>query len=128
MNFLIKEGQCWKDLQKEAMDKKLELGGGKTGFYRRLSFNKPSPTLVTSPTMPVTDLCHSIENRPLSVEEYSCIQGFPNSWKIYGSILEQYRQIGNAVPIKLGKGIAQTIINDINHVQSSEEFSNFSYS
>ena len=113
----LQEGQYWKDLsaedQKEAMGSKLNLGGGKTGFYRRLSFSRPSPTLVTDPTMPATDLCHPIENRPLSVEEYSRIQEFPDNWKICGPIKEQYRQIGNAVPIKLGKAIAQTIIADM---------------
>lgn len=114
---MLKEGQYWKNLpeeaQKEAMGSKLELGGGKTGFYRRLSFSKPSPTLVTNPTMPATDLCHPTEDRPLSVEEYSCIQGFPSNWKICGPILEQYKQIGNAVPIKLGEAIARTIVADM---------------
>lgn len=114
---MLKEGQYWKDLppdaQKEAMGSKLKLGGGKTGFYRRLSYSKPSPTLVTNPTMPATDLCHPTENRPLSVEEYSRIQEFPDNWKIYGTILEQYKQIGNAVPIKLGEAIAKTIIADM---------------
>lgn len=114
---ILKEGQCWKDLpfdlQKEAMGKSFFLGGGKTGFLRRLSYSKPSPTLVTNPAMPATDLAHPIENRPLSVEEYSCIQEFPEDWIICGSILDQYKQIGNAVPIKLGEAIAKTILNDI---------------
>lgn len=114
---ILKEGQYWKnlppELQFEAMGNKLKLGGGKTGFYRRLSFKKPSPTLVTNPTMPATDLCHPTEDRPLSVEEYSCIQGFPSDWKICGPILEQYKQIGNAVPIKLGEAIAKTIVSDM---------------
>lgn len=114
---MLKEGQYWKDLppemQKEAMGRKLELGGGKTGFLRRLSFNRPSPTLVTNPTMPATDLCHPTQNRPLSVEEYARIQEFPDSWTICGPILEQYKQIGNAVPIKLGEAIAKAILADM---------------
>ena len=114
---MLKEGQYWKDLpeefQKEAMGAKLNLGGGKTGFYRRLNFKKPSPTLVTNPTMPATDLCHPTKDRPLSVEEYSRIQEFPDNWVICGSINEQYKQIGNAVPIKLGEAIARTIIADM---------------
>ncbi len=128
---MLKEGQYWKDLppevQKEAMGKKLELGGGKTGFYRRLSFDKPSPTLVTNPTMPATDLCHPTEDRPLSVEEYSRIQGFPDDWHICGPILEQYRQIGNAVPIRLGEAIARTIIADMNG-EPLPQYDGFSYS
>lgn len=122
---MLTEGQYWKDLpvdiQREAMGKKLALGGGKTGFYRRLSFDKPSPTLVTNPTMPATDLCHPVEDRPLSVEEYRRIQGFPDEWKVCGPILEQYKQIGNAVPIKLGEAIARTIIDDINGVKSEKK-------
>lgn len=115
---MLKEGQYWKDLpkdvQEEAMGATLKLGGGKTGFFRRVAFSRPSPTLVTDPTMPATDLCHPTENRPLSVEEYSRIQGFPDDWEICGPINEQYKQIGNAVPIKLGEAIARTIIADMN--------------
>ncbi len=128
---MLKEGQYWKNLpeevQREAMGKKLELGGGKTGFLRRLSFSKPSPTLVTNPTMPATDLCHPTENRPLSVEEYSAIQGFPENWTICGPILEQYKQIGNAVPIKLGEAIARTIIADMKK-EKLASYKNFPYS
>lgn len=128
---MLKEGQYWKhlppDVQIEAMGSKLELGGGKTGFYRRLDTSKPSPTLVTNPTMPATDLCHPTKDRPLSVEEYSKIQEFPETWKICGPILEQYKQIGNAVPIKLGEAIAHTIIDDMNG-KTARSIENFRFS
>ena len=118
---LLKEGQYWKDLpldlQKEALGKSFYLGGGKTGFLRRLSYSKPSPTLVTNPTMPATDLAHPVEDRPLSVEEYVCIQEFPQDWIVCGSILDQYKQIGNAVPIKLGEAIAKTILDDMKGIK-----------
>ena len=114
---MLGEGQYWKDLppevRVEAMGKKLSLGGGKTGFFRRLSYNRPSPTLVTNPTMPATDLCHPTENRPLSVEEYKSIQEFPRDCDICGPILEKYKQLENAVPIKLGEAIAKTILADM---------------
>ena len=45
------------------------------------------------------------------------IRFIPADWKICGPILEQYKQIGNAVPIKLGEAIAKTIINDMNGVK-----------
>ena len=115
----IPEGGNWKSLsqndQKIAMGKKYYMSGGKTGFFRRLNFNEPSPTLVTTPIMPATDLIHPTELRPLSIEEYARIQGFPDSWKFKGKIGEIYKQIGNAVPIKLGEAIGQVIINDINN-------------
>ena len=127
---ILKEGQYWKDLpydlQKEAMGKSFYLGGGKTGFFRRLSYTKPSPTLVTNPTMPATDLAHPVEDRPLSVEEYKCIQEFPQNWIVCGKIIDQYKQIVNAVPIKLGEAVAKTIIDDMNGRKYQN--SGFSYS
>ncbi len=110
---LLKPGQYWrhlpKELQKEALGKSFYSGGGKTGFLRRIAWDEPSPTLVTHPAMPATDLAHPEENRPLSIEEYKRIQEFPDSWEIEGSMIEQYRQIGNAVPIKLGEAIGKLI-------------------
>lgn len=118
---MLTEGQYWKNLplemQKEALGASFYLGGGKTGFYRRLAFNKPSPTLVTHPAMPATDLAHPVEDRPLSVEEYKAIQAFPKEWKICGSVLEQYKQIGNAVPIDLGYAIGKTIVNHMRNIK-----------
>lgn len=127
----IPEGGNWRSLpdeeQREAMGKKYFMGGGKTGFYRRLAFNQPSPTLVTVPTMPATDLIHPIELRPLSIEEYARIQGFPDDWKFCGKIMEKYKQIGNAVPIKLGEAIGHTILNDMNGINDNS-FDGFKYS
>ena len=125
---MLKEGQYWKDLpkeyQREAMGHSLDLGGGKTGFYRRLAWDKPAPTLVTNPIMPATDLCHPVEDRPLSIEEYKAIQGFPKNWIICGNILDQYKQIGNAVPIKLGEAIGKTVMDDMagNRSNSPQHF------
>ena len=72
--------------------------------------------------MPATDLAHPEEDRPLSIEEYKRLQEFPDDWKVAGSLIEQYRQIGNAVPISLGLAIGKLIhhllqnneCNDIN--------------
>jgi len=127
----IPEGGNWKSLsiedQKEAMGKKYYLGGGKTGFLRRLSFDEPSPTLVTSPIMPATDLIHPTKLRALSVEEYARIQGFPDNWKFSGNVYEKYKLIGNAVPIKLGEAIGKTILNDLNG-KNTKIYTEFRYS
>ncbi len=125
---MLSEGQNWRDLpldiQPLAMGKSFSLPGGKTGFYRRLALNRPSPTLVTHPAMPATDLCHPIENRPLSIEEYIRIQGFPDNWIFCGKMLDIYKQIGNAVPISLGKALAKTIISDMkgDHLPKYKDF------
>jgi len=76
------------------------------GFYRRLSWFEPSPTLVTSPIMKGSMLIHPVEDRPLSVNEYKVIQGFPQDWKTPGPVAAQYRKIGEAVPPLLSFAIA----------------------
>jgi DNA (cytosine-5)-methyltransferase 1 len=110
----LKAGDNWKslpiELQKEAMGKSFYSGGGKTGFLRRLAWDKPSPTVVTSPTMPATDLCHPTKDRPLSVEEYARIQTFPDNYIFSGKTIDKYKQIGNAVPCLLGQAIGEHLI------------------
>ncbi|NDV43080.1 DNA cytosine methyltransferase [Flagellimonas sediminis] len=128
---MLGPGQYWKhlpdDLQREALGKSYFSGGGKTGFLRRLSWDNPSPTLVTHPAMPATDLAHPEENRPLSIEEYKRIQQFPDTWELSGSLIEQYKQIGNAVPVGLGKAVGLLIMNQIQG-QKIAGFKDFSYS
>ena len=127
----LKEGQNWRNLslklQKEALGKSFYSGGGKTGFLRRLAWNKPSPTLVTDPMMPATDLGHPVEDRPLSIQEYKRIQEFPDNWKLSGSIRNQYKQIGNAVPVSLGKAIGKLIVNHMLR-KKIKIINNFKYS
>ena len=86
-------------------------GGGKVGFYRRLSYSQPSPTVVTSPVQKATMMCHPKQDRPLSVAEYARIQQFPNDWIITGTMQERYKQIGNAVPVGLAKAIGDAIVS-----------------
>jgi DNA (cytosine-5)-methyltransferase 1 len=109
----LSAGQNWRDLpahiQPAAMGNSYHSGGGKTGFYRRLSWDKPSPTLVTRPNMKATDLCHPTELRPLSVEEYAAIQTFPSEYRFSGSLDDKYRQIGNAVPCRFAQAIGKHI-------------------
>lgn len=111
---MLGPGEYWKDLpedvQKEAMGKSFDLPGGKTGFYRRLAWDEPSPTLVTCPTMPATDLMHPEENRALSIEEYARIQMFPDKWRFIGSMADIYKQIGNAVPVGMGYAAAKHLL------------------
>ena len=111
---MLGPGQYWKhlpeDIQKEALGNSFYSGGGKTGFFRRLAWDKPAPTLVTHPAMPATDLCHPQELRPLSIQEYKRIQEFPDEWQIQGPLIQQYKQVGNAVPVPLGKAVGLRLI------------------
>lgn len=110
---MVKEGQNWKVLstkwQKKLMGKGWYATGGKVGFCRRLSWDRPSPTITTNPAGRATNLCHPDKPRPLTYQECALIQGFPLTWKFAGSLTHKYRQIGNAVPIALSKSIGKKI-------------------
>lgn len=110
----IPEGGNWKDLPEEcvqaAMGGAYTAGGGKVGFYRRLTYKEPSPTIVTSPVQKATMMCHPTLDRPLSVKECARIQQFPDEWVFTGTTAAKYRQIGNAVPVGLGEAIGKAII------------------
>lgn len=113
MKMIPKGGGNWRDLPtevvKDAMGGAYNSGGGKVGFFRRVKLKEPAPTLLTSPHQKSTNLGHPLEDRPLSIEEYLAIQGFPLDYKVSGSINDQYTQIGNAVPVKLAYVIGKAI-------------------
>ena len=114
MKLIPLGGGNWRDLDESIVEKAMggayKSGGGKTGYFRRIKANEPSPTLLTSPIQKSTNIGHPYEDRPLSIEEYIAIQGFPKGYKINGTINDQYTQMGNAVPVKLAKILGSRLI------------------
>jgi len=112
---LVPEGSNWRSLpekvQMETMGKAYHAKGGRSGWWRRLTLDLPSPTIITMPNHASTSLCHPIETRTLSVKEYARIQEFPDKWIFSGKTSEKYKQIGNAVPIRLGEIAGNVIAN-----------------
>jgi DNA (cytosine-5)-methyltransferase 1 len=114
MKMIPQGGGNWNDLPeniiRDAMGGAYESGGGRVGFYRRIWANKPSPTLLTSPIQKSTNIGHPFEDRPLSIEEYLAVQQFPVDYQLFGTLSQQYIQIGNAVPIGLARILGNSII------------------
>lgn len=108
----------WRDLpieiQKEFMGQSFYLGGGKTGMARRIGWDEPCLTLTCSPAQKQTERCHPEETRPFTVREYARIQTFPDDWQFTGSVAQQYKQIGNAVPVNLGREVGYSIVKFLN--------------
>lgn len=109
----------WRDLpieiQKEFMGASFYLGGGKTGMARRIGWDEPCLTLTCSPAQKQTERCHPDETRPFTVREYARIQTFPDDWEFAGPMAQQYKQIGNAVPVNLGREVGYSIIKFLNN-------------
>jgi DNA (cytosine-5)-methyltransferase 1 len=106
------------DIQKEYMGRSFYLGGGKTGMARRIGWDEPSLTLTCSPAQKQTERCHPDETRPFTVREYARIQTFPDEWEFSGSMAQQYKQIGNAVPVNLGQEVGFSVLKLLNEYYS----------
>jgi DNA (cytosine-5)-methyltransferase 1 len=74
--------------------------------YQRLDRKKPSPTIMTHKS----NYYHPTEHRYLTQREAAAIQSFPNHFKFKGPLSAQWRQIGNAVPPKLGLALGKAIL------------------
>lgn len=114
---LIKPGGCWVDLpidkQKSYLGNSFFSGGGKRGILRRMSMDEPSLTLLCSPSQKRTERCHPSKIRPFNIREYARIQTFDDNYEFVGSISSQYKQIGNAVPVKLAEYIGKKLIKTL---------------
>lgn len=110
---LVPAGGNWRDLpprmRRWALGSAAKSWGGRSGFFRRLAWDKPSPSLTTRPSSKATLLCHPTELRPLSVAEYARIQQFPDDWYLAGGTPQKYKQLGNAVPVGLAYAIGVAI-------------------
>ncbi|MHB1422125.1 MAG: DNA cytosine methyltransferase [Gemmataceae bacterium] len=122
---MVPPGGNWRSLpieiQKESMGKTFYLKGGRSAYWRKLSFEFPSPTIVTMPNHAGTSLCHPEELRPLTVGECLRVQGFPDNWEFVGSPSEKYQQVGNAVPIVLGVLAGRVAAELLDKAESASE-------
>lgn len=114
-------GGTWRDWSKELIAKCHLKKSGKTypGVYGRMEWDKPSPTITTQ--------CfgfgngrfgHPEQDRAISLREAALLQTFPPTYQFVDpdksvAIDLVGRLIGNAVPVKLGQVIGQSILNHI---------------
>ena len=110
---LVPAGGYWKDIPEEIAKEYMKscwyMEGGRTGILRKLSLNEPSLTVLTSPSQKQTDRCHPLESRPFTIRENARCQSFPDDWAFCGSVGQQYKQIGNAVPVNLAYEVGTKI-------------------
>lgn len=106
---LVPPGGNWRDLpeamQKEALGAAYVSWGGRSGFFRRLAWDRPTPAVTTNPAAKATMLGHPDELRTLSLRELARLQGFDDDWAFAGGVHPQFSQVGNAVPLPLGEAV-----------------------
>lgn len=94
------------------------------------SVDEPSPT-IRGVNRPMPDGYQLRPNdpvrtkdgvRPLTTKERSMIQTFPEEFVFFGSKTVQEQMIGNAVPVKLGRFVAEAIKSYIDTPETEDEY------
>jgi DNA (cytosine-5)-methyltransferase 1 len=110
---MIPPGGNWRMLPREVAEESMGRAyfakGGRSGWWRRLSWDLPCPTITTLPNHASTSMCHPFEVRALTVGECARIQEFPDGWTFAGTPTQQMKQVGNAVPTRLGRVAGKVI-------------------
>ncbi|MGE3342804.1 MAG: DNA cytosine methyltransferase [Vicinamibacterales bacterium] len=112
-----KQGGSWKDWDEELLlaCHKKKKGASFRSVYGRMTWDQPSPVITTQCLgLGNGRFGHPSQTRAISIREAALLQSFPASFKfvpsdkpVIGVVLA--RQIGNAVPVRLGRAIARSI-------------------
>ena len=109
----IPPGGNWQNIPVHLPSKRLEQirrTGGRTTYYGRLRYDKPSYTITTYfNRLGNSSNLHPEQQRMISIREGARLQSFKDSFIFYGSKTSQYKQIGNAVPTLLARAVAEAI-------------------
>jgi len=79
--------------------------------YKNLEWNKPSHTIVAHLEKDGLMFIHPDpeQSRSITIREAARLMSFPDDYKFIGSNAKCYKMIGNAVPVKFSKIIAESI-------------------
>lgn len=127
-------GGGWKDWPENLMLEchKKDSGKSYSSIYGRMKWEEPSPTITTH--------CigygngrfgHPEQDRAISLREASILQSFPKDYAFFPedelpATVRIAKQIGNAVPVKLGEVIAKSIKKHLSFYYENAESNKFS--
>lgn len=87
---------------------------GHKDVYGRINPFQPAPTMTTACINPSKGrFVHPTEHHGITVRQAARIQTFPDSFTFFGGLTAAGKQIGNAVPVELGRHLIQHIKNHI---------------
>ena len=116
----LKPGENYLDLIGRRGDLENYSLGSFHDKYYRLHPDRPSKTIVAHLRKDGNSYVHPWQTRSLTVREAARVQTFPDSYIFTGSRGEQFQQIGNAVPPRLGRAIAGQLLRIIQLLNAAE--------
>ncbi|MGL4420182.1 MAG: DNA cytosine methyltransferase [Gemmataceae bacterium] len=87
-----------------------QIGAQATDVWGRILWDEPSNTLRTALLNPSKGrYIHPVQHRVITLREAARLQTIPDSWQFVGTPYQVARQIGNGVPLLLGRAIARCV-------------------
>ena len=108
----IKPGGNWTDIPENLLPNGMKRAnkGDHTKRYGRVTADGLASTILTKCDPHWGAYFHYEQLRSFTVREAARIQSFPDHFIFYGSMAEQFAQVGNAVPPLLAKAVGTSII------------------
>ena len=109
----VPQGGSWRDLPYRLLPAGMKLArrSDHTKRYGRLHPDRQACTVLTKCDLHWGAYIHPEQNRTITVREAARFQSFPDSYRFMGSRVEQYKQVGNAVPPLLAQAVAEAILS-----------------
>ena len=109
----IPEGGSWRDIPQELLPAGMKRArrSDHTKRYGRLRKDGFASTILTKCDPHWGAFFHPTQNRVITVREAARLQCFPDKIHFEGNRAEQYKQVGNAVPVLLSAAVARVIHN-----------------
>lgn len=111
----IPPGGNWTDIPDELLPRGMRMArrSDHTKRYGRVDPNGLASTILTKCDPHWGAYFHYEQDRAFTVREAARIQSFPDTYVFCGSRVEQYEQVGNAVPPLLGAAVGRTIAREL---------------
>lgn len=107
----IPEGGSWRDIPVELLPAGMKRArrSDHTKRYGRLRKDGFASTILTKCDPHWGAFFHPEQDRVITVREAARLQCFPDKIRFEGSRVEQYKQVGNAVPVLLSAAVAKVV-------------------
>lgn len=121
----IPQGGSWRDIPTDLLPTGMKAAkrSDHTKRYGRLHPDGLASTILTKCDIHWGAYIHPDQDRSITVREAARFQTFPDRFRFLGPRVEQYRQVGNAVPPLLARAVAQAILEMDAEVERREEVS-----
>lgn len=118
----IPPGGNWTDIPEALLPRGMRMArrSDHTKRYGRVNPDGLASTILTKCDPHWGAYFHYEQNRTFTVREAARLQSFADTYVFYGSRVEQYEQVGNAVPPLLGAAVGRTIAHVLGNSRKAE--------